>query len=292
MYRLESTKTKVIGKEIARDFLKANFVGQRPLDENWVLYLARQMTAHLFTKAYVALAHMKESKTLMLMNGQHVSHAIIRSGENVHATIDVYECDDKTDLWKLFAQFDTQRVRNEKHIMRAARELFKSPQLRAVPYEVLAACGTALSWLNDKLLPNFQTRNWSKSIKAELVERYENDVLNVARLHAESGEGYIRVPVATAIIVTHRVRPDRAKAFWKNVLDGTELRKGTPQHALHRVLFQWSNKVRGRSNFYDNRDMYCLCIAWWNAWINGEQRAYVKLRAIKNIPVCSAGKKR
>jgi hypothetical protein len=279
MYELESSRTEQISTRRAEEMLRRNtFDGQRPVNKNWVQHLANAQKTGTFTKGHIAFG-VNGNNTDVLMNGQHQLHASILSGTTITATIDRYRCHDKDDMWHLFATFDTQRPRSERHVMKAARGFF-SRELQGVPLDILAACGTALLWLGGGTVANFNAKAASKAMKADLCQQYEKDVLEVAR-YARDGER-IHVPVAGAIIATSRKNIQKARPFWERVIGGDQLVRNTPQWHLNKSL--GSTGDRFTSGMGRNTGIYSLCVAWWNAYLAGTPRVSVKLASMKTIP--------
>lgn len=278
MYKLIKSENRKVSPKRCEDFLKKNtFAGQRALSQPWVQNVSTKICEGGFTKAHIAFAK-NGAGVDVLMNGQHQCHACIQAGLPIDATIDYYHCDSETDMWHLFATFDSHRQRTEGHVMKAAKGLFRSEALRNVPLRVLSSCGSALLWLGGGVTPVFSAKVLSKSDKADLIEKYEQDVLRVASY----GVSHIHVAVTCAIIATHRVNDAKAREFWTRVLHGDQLVRNSPQWSLHHGIAKFQAGARGGGS--RNVMLYRLCILWWNAFATGERRTIAKYTSMKGIP--------
>jgi hypothetical protein len=284
MYELIKSKTERVSPRRAADFLKQNtFMGQRNASQDWVQNLATKMKTGVFTKGAIAFAQNGDGIDVM-MNGQHQCEASVQSGESFTATIDYYKAHEVSDMWHLFATFDAHRARTEGNVMKAARGLFESDALKSLPLRLLTNCGSALVWLGGGTTPNFHSRVVTKADKADLVEKYENDVLTVASYQ----EPQIPVAAVCAIIATHRANDQKAREFWERVIVGDQLVKNTPQWSLHKGMREFTGFNGGAGR---NLMLYRLCIMWWNAFVTGEQRIQAKYKSMKGIPEVKSGKK-
>lgn len=282
MYKLVKSSNCTLTPRKAETFLKANtFPGQRPMSRDWVNNLILKHETGTFTKAHIAFAHNGDNIDV-LVNGQHQCQMCVDSGKSVNATIDYYDVETKDDLWHLFATFDSHRQRTELHVMKAARGLFKSPALQAVPLGILSACGSALLWLGGGTTPAFTAKTLTKADKADLVQKYESDVLWAASF----GVNYIHVAIMCAMMVTRRKNEELAQAFWERVIHGDQLVRGTPQWNLHNQIANFRGS-RGGGN--RNVLLYRLCILWWNAYATGEKRTQANFRSMKGIPEAKGG---
>lgn len=286
MYQLKSTTTDFIGPRKAQELFSLNtFEGQRPLSIPWVQYLASNMAAGTFTKGSIAVTTVGRSDTQYLMNGQHQLKAIELHGKPAKATIDYYHCDDLTDMWHLFAQFDVHRIRTEGHIMKAARGSFENEELRGVPYRTLSIGGTVLTWLGGGTKPAFNSKPMSKSNKADLVEKYASDVIWLSEQSKNAPKAVCpTVAIAAVMIATHRTSPKKADGFWPSVLGGFDLVRHSPQWHLHNIITNGITKCINYGGGGKYFKAWALCVSWWNAYASGDNRKSVKVESIKTLP--------
>lgn len=289
MYRLTSQDCRKVQVKEAEQFLAINnFKGQRELNPLKARLYADKMENGTMRPVHVAIATLPDGKKV-LMNGQHVCTAITIHGKPHSATVEYYKCDDWDDAWHLYASFDIHASRTERHVMKAARGLFKNEALRDLPLAILQSCGTAIAILGSGKKPIFKLRGIEKTAKAEAVDNYPEDVIWVASF--VEFVHLIRVGVVAAMIATHRANESKAEEFWRLVGSGIGITsKDSPAYKLREALIsvRRSNSVScGSEAHFDN---YCTSIAWWNSFVNGERRTAVKLAAMNEAPDVSSGK--
>jgi len=287
MYQNVRKENSALTPKRAEELLRLNtFEGQRPISTERVRQLEQIMRDGAWRYADIAVARKSfNGGEQVIVNGQHQLSAIVAFGAPVRAVVDYYDCEQADDLWKLFGTYDVQRVRTEQHIMKSARGLFASEAMRTVPLRVLHLCGTSLLYLGGGTKPNFAAKAFNKGRKAELVQQYESDVMLINSYFCTETEDFFTIPVATAIIATHRLAPRLAKDFWDRVLTGIGLVRNSPQHKLHQKLATTTNlAIVGKSNGVDRHlAIFNLCACWWNAWRTGDERHTVKLAAMKRV---------
>ena len=284
MYKLVSTRTEDVSFRRAQEILnKYNaFEGQRPMSQPWAQYLGSAMESGVFTKANIAFAT-NGNGVKYLMNGQHCCEGSTQFKTTFRATIDEYHCDHKDDFWKLFATFDVGKPRTERNVMKAAAGLFHSKELREVDLRALATCGTALSWLDAGVVPDFTMKFLDKSAKPVLVQKFEKDVLFYKSILDTAGCGQTVVCVCASIIATARLNQAKAKEFWPRVLGGYDLDRGSAEWRLSKDISAGLIVKTGQSGGSRLVKMWNLCASWWNAYARKESRKSVKLESIKGI---------
>lgn len=269
----------------ADEFLALNdFPGQRKYNPLKGKMYADNMAAGTHRRIEIAVARIRETGRDILMNGQHNCNAIIISGKPHPACISYYSCDTMEDAWRLFATFDIHASRTERQFMSARRGLFSNSELHDLPLRVLQSCGSALFSLRNGVEPNFnELVLHSKTAKADLVERYSDEVLFVARYSGESNAPMLVIPVVTAIVATRRTNQDGATIFWDAVATGEMLKKTDPRFRLHEFIFGKNSYsgLRGRDR---NSKIYSTCICWWNSWRTGIMRHKVQVGAMNSVP--------
>lgn len=289
MYHLtRETIVRTIDPKEAQSLLSFNeFEGQRKLNQVKARRYSELMESHRMRPVDVAIMTVPGG-IKYLANGQHVLTAIIMYGKPFWARIEYYKCDTKQDAWHLFSTFDVHAARTEQQIARAARGNFEDENLHIIPYALLQYAGSALFFLSNGKM-NFNLKPSNKTVKMDLVEEHSEEVvwlnsLQPSKNDAASRRILDRVSVITAMLATHRVEPEKATEFWRQVRDGEMLKKTDPQKRLHDALNCGLGSYAWKRKGDITRTVYCLCAVWWNAWITGENRNSVKLRAIKEIP--------
>ena len=281
--RIGKTRSFIVYPARAEDLLRQNtFSDQRKLDPFRVQCYMEMINDGSFREAEIAMAIVPGGGK-MLMNGQHTLQACVMSGKPIMVNYTEYQCHDNDDLWRLFGSFDGNKIRSDYQIMKAAQGLFGPQELRDASVRTLQCCGSALLALGAGTVPNFHIRVVRKIEKAVLVQKYPAEIAFVAP-YTQAAAGRMRVPTATAMISTYRVNPVKAKEFWDRIIIGDGLVRGTPQWNLHRFLTTSDGASEHQNGEAAHIFIYKVCIAWWNAFIDGVARRMVKPKQMKSIP--------
>jgi hypothetical protein len=285
MYResRDPVTTDVSPKDAEKFLALNNFPGQRKYNPLIGRQYAMNMQQGTHRRIEIAVAKVRENNTDYLMNGQHNCEGVRIYGKPWKATVSYYLCDTMVDAWALFATFDVHRARSEQQFMKGRRGLFSDERLHDVPLAVLSACGTALLALSkDPDRPSFEIRSTSKTFKADLVEKFPDEVLFVSAF--SEARHLILVGTAAAMITTWRKNPGAAEEFWMNVASGEMLASRDPEYKLREALIRKDFYAAERCGTARNAAIYSMCIMWWNAKQSGEARRTVKLASMKSIP--------
>lgn len=276
-----------ISPKEAEAFLAINtFPGQRGYRPLKGKLYAENMDTGTHRRVEIAVVRVKETNSDYLMNGQHNCHAIIMHGKPYPAVISYYACEAMEDAWRLFTTFDVHATRTERQFMHSRRGLFTDERLHTVPLHVLQSCGTALFAITSSdpksTGPQFQNNAGTKTIKADLVERFSDDVLFVNQF--SECDHLMRIGAVAAIIATLRKNKIAALEFWTRVESGEMLTIGDHRRKLRDALISKKYLKHTRGGCQGQVATYTTCIVWWNAWRRGESRHAVKLNSMGRIP--------
>lgn len=295
MFKLKSSENVRLTPKLAADLLLKNVLpGQRPLSDAVVRAYAAKMASGEFVKASIAVGENEAGQT-MLGNGQHQCHAVIKSGVTVAATIDYYTIETEHDWYHWYGTFDSNRIRSNGQVMRAAREHFDDAVLREIPLRILNVAATALVALGDGRCPSFgqSTLGVGKAVRADIVQKYRDDVLNVAMVIGMMNvlePSNATVGVATTIVATFRANQEKAAEFWQRSIEGVGLEKGEPCWHLHRIFSAGIGHEIPKSEGQGRQaNEYTLIACWWNSYVNRDGRQLVKLSVYKEPPECLSG---
>ncbi len=289
MFEKISSKIEDITKRRSETLALLNtFEGQRPINRTQIAILSAAMSDGSFRRGEIAIAHFGDKE--ILMNGQHQLRSSIETGQTFCAALDRYRVQNEQDLWRLFATFDVHKPRTAGDVMRAAKPLLSNELLRSVPLRVLSTCGSALVYLGEGTKPTFGTTVAARSLRAELVDKFSEDVLFVAKWSDHIP--MLKTGVVVAMIVTHRKNPDAVAEFWDRVIVGDNLQKGSPQFQLRRTIVEGLRSTKQLAG--GSRTLiaiYGTCIHWWNAYISGQPRKLVRTSRIdKELPEALASR--
>lgn len=260
-----------------------NFPGQRKYKPTKGRAYADNMASGSHRRIEIAVAKVKETGVDYLMNGQHNCHATIIHNKPYQGVVSYYTCDTMEDAWRLFATFDVHASRTEQQFMHSRRGLFKDDRLHEVPLRVLQCCGTALYALGAGTEPQFNVPTaHAKTVKADLVDKYADDVMFVAQY--KDYDHMIAVGCVTAIIATARKNNKAAFEFWEKVGSGEMLVITDPRRKLRDALLDRRFLGEARGGSRRPKVMFSMCASWWNSWRSGDSRRYVKVNAIGELP--------
>ena len=279
MYKALSRKIEKVEKEKALEWLKFNtFESQRALRESHVLYLTRKMLRDEFRTGEIAFATLPD-KTTYLMNGQHVLHAIVKSGEVIENFVEWFSCDDKEDLSRLFRQYDCNPIRSIHDMVKVEVDALGLDW----PYRIASLIVGAIF----KLEKRKSTTN--RNIKVDLLKHHLPEGYFVVSLFGGSEKNRIlsKIPIVMTIIQTWQKDPDESFKFWKSVRDGEMLKKDMPQWKLREFLLNATLRG-GTSQGYQYRkastkEIHHRCVVAWNAYRRGIT-TNLKYYAEKSIP--------
>lgn len=277
MYHLKKRSNESLTTERCEQLLKLNtFRGQRPISRETVDVYVQEMKAGYFRPVEIAIA--KCGGTEILVNGQHTLSAAIEAGCSLEASLQYFACEQESDLCRLFSTFDAHRGRTMCQIVRYAKFTTPNSQLRELPQRALFIAAGALGHLKDDKKPSFGKRKVSKAYKVSLLDKYPDDVIFISKW-AVSDPKLVRVPVATAMMATHRISHELALEFWTGVIGGSMLSPDSAKYQLRKYLI---NTVGNNSGGWQGLfNCYNVCIAWWNAWRENVPRKSVKAASIK-----------
>ena len=254
------------------------------MNEATVLRYVKFMEEGTMLDVNVAIMLMPNGKKY-LCNGQKVLTAIVMHGKPHPAQVNYYRCDTEADAWELYGAFDTNDIRTEGHVMKAAKGLFDNKSVRDLPERILRNAGAALFLIRNGA-PKMM--GWvkpdSKTTKAKMVNGNPRDVLwysTIAGATIKQGRSnpMTRVGVIAAMLMTRRVDEKQATDFWTRVSSGAMLEENDPRFRLSRWLAV-PKKGGPKVQFYD----YSSCVLWWNAWRNNEQRKTMNLATLSSWP--------
>jgi len=272
----------------AEHYLKYNtYEHQRPVREAHVNELADKMKDGRFRFGDIAFG-LYNNKPVMV-NGQHQSHAVIKSGETVPCVLEKYRCSSKMDLADLFRQFEL--------LPRSLRDMVKAKAgglgliwPAYVANLVVAAATIEYGFQASRnpmqtkasSMPGISSKHsgkyaLTKEQRVELLEKYikEGDFL-YRLLCIKDGETFSnkgayrhiqRAPVAYVMFLTMRKDERDAFCFWERVRDGEQLTREMPEMKLREFLMS----VNSHATPYSYRtvkphEYIYKCILAWNSY--------------------------
>jgi len=228
-----------------------------------VNYLAGKMREGLFIQTDVAYGRLPDGRSA-IVDGQHGLAACRQTGIPINVSICGYTCKDEAELWALYSEHDQGLRRTQADIVRASRSIMP-PEVRDIPHSKVSLYGAAILmapsssgaaiFLSRTIRPKRRVMAvFASPAEALFLHEYQHVAI------------FNRIPVHMAMLSTHRVDEDRARLFWKNVVDIKRLPEGDPRRVLHRFL---AESRRGASSAVRVRAIYSYCVGCWNAHVTG-----------------------
>lgn len=221
----------------------------------------------------IAFARLDEK--LILVNGHHRMAAQEKSGQEIDWLVVIHECEDSSEVARLYYTFDTnQRGRSNETILSA---------LNAA--EILGISKTtaeALYRAAPLLIANF---DFSRSAQDHVSNRVVDRRMEVMKSYAAEAAAWeaatrnapqavrrkLRNQGAFAVaLLAFRHRPVEAERFFVGLAENDGLRKGDPRHTYLSALL--TNNSSGTGAFTARQ----AAVAW-NAWAQGRSLLIIKI---------------
>jgi hypothetical protein len=289
MYKLIERTNKKVDRELASHYLSFNtYPAQRPVRLAHVQELRDKIIHGYFRHGDIAFATIN-GKTYM-MNGQHVSHAIIDANIPVPCVIEKYECEDECDVATLFRQFEILR-RSQKDMVRAKHHAL---DIRLWPLWISEIVTTAAA-MEKKLGPNWyntrvpqgsgtslggissrlhHTDLITTDEKIELLGKYMGEAEFYYHIvsddNGKADRNKVR-HVARAIVVfmilkTMKINKNDSGIFWNRVTHGENITASKPEYKLREFLKDHCAKIgipKEFSQAASNHEFaYRIALAW------------------------------
>ena len=257
---------------------------QRTLRASHVQYLAGAIELGELSKLIVEFAEMPDGR-LLLLDGQHRLHAIVRTGRELPCVLVVSRANSAKEVARIYAGIDRQKSRSIVDALRA----YAVVTTGGIGPESLAklTAGVAILMTGFSKDYSFQSRSlisrvdWLEALMPE-VETY---VWCIKGNSKEAWNILTRAAVVAVALATLRDVPDRAEQFWSGVATDDGLTRGDPRHTLLRWLRD--TPVRAQSNAI----VYAQYVAVaWNHWYAGTQTEKLIVRN-KTAPIRLLGTK-
>jgi len=267
--------------DTAKHYLCFNtYETQRPVRPAHVTELAEKMISGLFRFGDAAFAAMNGRGDIML-NGQHVCHAVIESGKTVPCILEKFNIKNDQELSEAFRQFEIlprslqDMVKVEAHALKLSWPVWLSSLIVSVA--TLEKTGSKkLGSPSSVGSVSTSKKNYvSKDDRVRLLGSYLKEGAFLSKIfNAERAitRHLQRKAVALIIVKSWRVDVNDAYLFWARVRDGENLTKEMPEMKLREFLMQTrttnSALAYGTSRVKDHEFAF-RCVQAWNAFRQG-----------------------
>lgn len=293
--KLRSRKTTEFTKAVANTFLEMpEFVGERNMDNNHAVFLARQMESGTFRWEQVNVASCFCDGREYRMNGQHTAwgriEADLPEGTRTPVQWLRYEAESDHDMRQLYATFDRGKPRSMGNVVVS----YLSGRIEFDGYSKallkMLAEGLAF-WLWDE--PDVRALHTGDERSYLLLADHYKTAMAVGGLmrsypSPKESKHMRRAPVTAALFATLAKAPLVGAAFWKTVLEGVGItNKEDPQHVLRNYLMTTSlSKGPANSDMKSvtQEEMYRACLHSWNLHRGGKTIKSIKPASLEKRP--------
>jgi len=293
MIILESRQMIDVFPDVAKRYLEFNNLkSQRKLRIWHVNELVEKMEKGLFRFGEIAFCKIKDEGIYVIVNGQHVIHAIIDYGKSVPCVVEKYIVDTPLEQSELFRQFEIL-VRSLPEMADVESEALKVPWPHWVRSAVISALAIDLYRkagfsLHNKpsSTPSPDNRTISpsrltKEIRVNNLKYYlkEGDFIcdiltegNPSETKRKNVRHLVKGSIVFMMMQTWRKNKDMARKFWIQVRDGEGLGKNDAAKALREFLIESSGRkyMIGYRVPSNHQYIYRIAVAW-NAFIEGRK---------------------
>lgn len=276
---LIESRTIELDPDLAKHYLTFNtWKTQRAIRPGHVADLSRKMKIGLFMEGRVAFAKLNGND--LMVDGQHVSTAVVDSGETVPCRLLKFRVGNLRELSELFRQFeqlprslsDMVKVESDalsltwpvwvSSLIVAAADIEKAGQRKLGQSQKTGKVGSA-KWM-------------TKDDKVNLLGQYLKEGAFLSDLLTSNGttsgancKHLRRKSVALIIMQTWRINSNDAGIFWVRVRDGENLKKTMPEMKLREFLMQTRSLIRPSAyaaRAVKNHEYAYRCALAWNAF--------------------------
>jgi len=256
---------------LAKAYLEHNtYKGQRAVRPAYVQHLIKEMIAGNFRYGNVAFASENGNPDVMV-DGQHVCHAVVKSNITVPCSLEKYELDNTLDLAEAYMRFNI--------LDRSQTDYTKAFAIAVNVQWPLWISGLLVSTIKLDLGKSNRfygnsgsggTHSSSKLITKEEAARalpkylkegaFIYRLLNPDQAYTSARKTFkhiTRAPIVFVMFKTYRINETMAFDFWEKVRDGEHLTKQMPEMQLREFLM--NTNPRETTN---HKYIYKAILAW------------------------------
>lgn len=278
-WRLVSEEKKSATADLA-NWLKTlkSVPGERRLSPIRIAYLRNEIAQGRVRAFHWAVARV--GADTYRVNGQHSSWVLSELNGSFVGTVSIetYVCDTIDDAVQLWSTFDAKvSSRSKSDILGAFKA--SHPQFDSVSRRDLSLIQSACA--AGKFGLGYTNRIGEIDKCEALLEHVEFANFAGDLLHGTEVDHLRRVGVVYGMFCTFQADPEAARAFWRQVIDGTDPNPNAGSRALQRELLRTHPKLGQGAKYRRSLPwvvMADMCVAAWNAWRSGSEIAHFKAR--------------
>ncbi len=268
----EKREVSKLTPDLAKQWLQYNtYEIQRPENPIHTQNLISDMRDGLFRFGEVAFAFLNGDR--VMINGQHVCNAVLKSDITVDYVLEEFDVDDGLDLSTLFRKFEIltrslkQMVKVEAHELGIEYPLWLSALIVSAATIDRLSKGRKRTRFN---VPLFTGGGMSKDTRVGFLKEYiEEGNFLFGILGQTRGSLLVkhltRAAVVYAMIKTYHSNPKDSYLFWCRIRDGENLTKDMPEMKLREYLSETYANSRFPGKGASNHKYIVKCNKAWNA---------------------------
>lgn len=251
----------------------AHFERQRNLSQEQIKKLANEMAAGRFIPGMQIYLAVMPAGQQFILNGNHTLEAVALYGKPVALTVTRVFINDFEEAGRIYAVFDTQKLRSWRDSLRATGASESLPHAE----KVLSAIGVI-----DRKFGQAGESLGRLGRLDRLVEYQEPaELFHVAMRGANRANQnlLLRAAVLAVALETLRYQPSTAAEFWLRIANDDGLSAGMPEKAL----LNWLRNYHPKPGSAGQKDMTRAAAIAWNASWKNEARQLIKPGAMTSF---------
>ena len=274
---VEERKFVDLDVDLAKHYLNFNdYPAQRETRVGHINDLSEKMIDGRFRFGEIAFAVSKNGEEReVMMNGQHVCHAVIESGVTVPCVIERFLVGNALESSTLFKQFEnfsrTQSDFNNAESIGLDLDWPKYIVNVVISAAVIDSKNKEGRAITDGGNTGIRVPNWlTREKKSLLIRKYlkEGEFIKsiLGGLSRKETQHICRSAIVFVMMNTWRVNDMYADIFWTRVRDGEGLRKKDPEKKLREFLLRVNMRYTQYSHRRaTNHEFICKASLAWNA---------------------------
>ena len=249
--------------ELANHYLKYNtFEAQRPLKPEHIKELSEKMIDGRFRFGEIALAYSIEKQQDVMMNGQHVCFACIKTETTIPCIFERFGPLNEHELSTLFRQFEIE-PRSLKDMVRVESIALKLSW--SVGFSSLLVSAAILTGTKKSRAGGSFTREQKVKLLNTVIK--EGNYISQVVTSQTVAKHLWKAPVFYAMFLTFRKDPSASYISWEKVKSGEKMTRDMPEMKLREYLINMTgSSIKFAGRRAENHEIISKCVMAWNAF--------------------------
>ncbi len=279
-FATNSIRIEAVTPEKAAEYLKCNYAHQRPLRKMHVAYLANEMrNGRFISTAEVHL--MYRNGEALLVNGQHTCAAIIEYGKPVSVTLRKTVASEPGQIAMVYAFGHDSGL---KRTFTDAIGSYNLPEQTGLVRKDIESLSASIKFMKSGFSANTQSGGVLRIAPADLIEDMYGWVDEAKRVtsvvNGKDNRIYRAVrkrAIMSVALVTMRYQPEKAKDFWRGIVDFDAIARNDPRHHARTVIENSIHRFSGGNNGGNDAKLSRQVARCWNGYFREETMSQVKV---------------